>query len=228
MPDSYLASVRETVRKVGKGSEFEDIEIDDPARNAAVELQVAARWHIHGTLGPPPSSRGDIHVEHRLGHCAVEIKRVSSLGGVLNRLKVAAKQLQRDGQRVDPGAVLLDISSACRDRLGVQSYPTDAAFHEAARAMTTATISEFVLPVLGQASIDFDRVRGIVVRNVVFGWVGENGVRRVITTQAFPTGEPHSASEKIFLCVANAIETGRPEEGTEEMLEDAARRYPLT
>lgn len=228
LPESYLDAVRERLRKIGKGNVLEDVTRDDPGRNVGVELQVAARCHGLGTLGPPARDRGDVIVESRFGSCDVEVKRVSSMNGLPSRLHVAAGQLKRNRDAVDPGVVLLDISSACRERIPVTSHASDVAFREAAAMATTAMIGEYVLPTLERTTIDLDRVRGIVVRNSVLGWVGAVGVRRMVTTQAFPVCEPHSAGEKIFLAVSDSLEAGRAVAGTDEQLSAAARRYRLS
>jgi len=228
LPDRYLDAIRPRLLTLKAGSEFENVEKPDRARDAAAELQFAARCHTRGGLGDPAMHRGDVLVRTPSGQFPAEIKRVSSSNRIRQRVKEAVSQLGPAKEGEPWGVIVLDVSAAVRMHFGFVEANTMPEFLDIAGQQVTSFLRHYVIGALNYNEVAREGILGILVRHVAYGWVGGSGnVRRSISTQALPLVEEGGLSESIFLEITRSIETGESVEGNEDAMRAAVDAYPL-
>ncbi len=228
LTDTYLLAVRQKIQVLNAGAVVEDISRADRARDAAVELQVAARSQILGGLGDPPAARGDVQLRTRSGQFPAEVKRISSIDRVRQRVKEAVGQLEPAEQTESSGVIVLDVSAAARRHFGFIEAATAPDFLDIADQQTTSFMRNYVMGALDYDEVSRKGVLGVLVRNVAYGWVGGYAnVRRAILTQALPVTEPGGRLDSAFFEIAGAIETGELRAGTDRHMRAAVQAFPL-
>lgn len=227
LPSAYLAAVQAKLVMLNAGNEFEDVEHPDRARDAAVELQVAARCNVRGCLGDPATNRGDLLVRVASGQYPAEVKRVSSVERVRQRVKEAADQLTPTGQ--EPcGIITLDVSASARSNFDFIEAADPSEFLDVAFQQLASFVRHYVIGGLEWEDVAREGVLGLIVRHVAYGWAGNQAnVRRSIVTQAIRVALEGSHEDAQFTEIATSIETGELVGGTDDAMRNAVEAFPL-
>lgn len=227
LPDDYLAAVSEKLRQLNAGPVREDTTLPDRARDAASELQFAARCATTGHLGAPATTRGDVLVRVDGGEYPAEVKRISSIERIRQRVKKAAAQLKPEG--ADPsGVIVLDVGACMRRPFGF-IHPTNAEdFTDIAYQQLLSFVRHRVVSALKLNDVQRPGVLGLIVRSVAFGWVdGGELVRRSVVTQAMPVVDEGSHEDLLFRGIAQSLEVGEFVEETDDGVRNAVEAFPL-
>lgn len=228
LPDEYLSAVRKKMPLLNAGPVWEDIARADRARDTASELQFAARCATTGHLGAPATTRGDVLVRAAGAEYPTEVKRISSIGRIRQRVKEAMAQLEPKGD--DPsGVIVLDVGACMRRRFGFVHSTNAEAFTDIAYGQLISFARHCVISVLERGDV-LSRlgVLGLIVRSVAFGWVDDcEQVRRSIVTLAMPVVAEGSNEDLLFRGIAQSLEVAEFVEETDDGVRDAVEAFPL-
>lgn len=187
--------VLEKLRHVSDRREFAEDEGHDAARDYAFEFACAGELHASGRFAGFSTGAGDVLVAP--DRWPVEVKRVSSLDRLRQRLRKARDQLQRGFEAGSPpGLIAVDLSRPIRRVHGHLAAESDHALVEATSRTLTAYIGEHLIGQLDPDDLARPGVLGIMVRYVSVGTAGAaSSVRRSTTWQMVclhPDGSPEN------------------------------------